>query len=72
MVDTGGCGHEECVMVKGRKPFDIRFSQLFLFSHLTGNKMQIHFFFYCSFSCKVFKYCWPTLAECVRYSGKVG
>ncbi len=26
--DTGGCGHEDCVMVKGRKPFDIRFSSL--------------------------------------------
>ncbi len=26
--DTGGCAHEDCVMVKGRKPFDIRFSSL--------------------------------------------
>ncbi len=29
--DTGGCGHtskEDSVMVKGRKPFDIRFSFL--------------------------------------------
>ncbi len=26
--DTGVCGHEDCVMGKGRKPFNIRFSFL--------------------------------------------